>query len=146
MSAEAAPISHTRFAAALEDLPVSSLHAKISELRNSIAHLEKSNKDLEDFVRRENDKDCYEALMENKEVIKRMEERITLVKKEITEVRGLPLTPEAGKDEARQKGDVEMRDASANAAQNGTTATNGAADEQQNGTSEREQTEDGVYL
>ncbi|KAF2745444.1 hypothetical protein M011DRAFT_136690 [Sporormia fimetaria CBS 119925] len=91
MSSTSLPISASRFAAALHDLPLSSLHAKIHELENSITHLQKSNTELESFVRENDDRDCYEALIENKDVIKRMEERVELVKKEITEDRGLPL-------------------------------------------------------
>jgi hypothetical protein len=98
MSSTTLPITPARFAAALADLPISSLHAKITELRNNIAHLQKSNQELEDYIRENADKDCYEALMENKDVIKRFEERIELVKREITEVRGLPLGPVRGGD------------------------------------------------
>lgn len=97
MSAESLPITPARFAAALTELPIFSLHAKIAELKNSISHLEKSNAELEDYIRQESDRDCYEALIENKEVIRRMEERIELVKKEITEIRGLPLEEGEGK-------------------------------------------------
>ncbi|KAF2447937.1 hypothetical protein P171DRAFT_339249, partial [Karstenula rhodostoma CBS 690.94] len=82
MSAEALPITSARFAQALESLSVSSLHAKAAELRNSIAHLEKSNAELEEYVRQEQDKELYEAILENREVIKRMGERIELIKKE----------------------------------------------------------------
>ncbi|KAJ4354585.1 uncharacterized protein N0V89_006322 [Didymosphaeria variabile] len=96
MSADATPITAARFAAALESLSVSSLHAKAAEIRNSINHLEKSNAELEEFVRQEEDKDLYEAILENREVIKRMEERIDLLKKEVTEVRCLPWEPEEG--------------------------------------------------
>lgn len=96
MSADATPITAARFAAALESLSVSSLHAKAAELRNSINHLEKSNTELEEYVRQEQDKDLYEAILENREVIKRMEERIELVKKEVTEIRCLPWEPEEG--------------------------------------------------
>ncbi|KAK7193907.1 hypothetical protein DPSP01_010133 [Paraphaeosphaeria sporulosa] len=104
MSASAGPISPARFAAALESLSVSSLHAKAAELRNSIAHLEKSNAELEEYVQQDQDKDLYEAILENREVIKRMEERIELVKKEVTEVRCLPWAPEeAGASELGER-------------------------------------------
>ncbi|PVH96411.1 hypothetical protein DM02DRAFT_479752, partial [Periconia macrospinosa] len=82
MSSSSHPISSARFAAALESLSVSSLYLKVAELQNSIAHLHTSNAALEEYVRQDNDKDCYEALLENKDVIKSMEERIGLVKKE----------------------------------------------------------------
>ncbi|KAF2639887.1 hypothetical protein P280DRAFT_385869, partial [Massarina eburnea CBS 473.64] len=93
-SANATPIPPTRFAAALTSLSLSSLYAKVSELRNSITHLETSNAELEAYVRAEADKDCYEALIENRDVIARMRERIELVRKEVTEVRALPWMPE----------------------------------------------------
>ncbi|KAF2018958.1 hypothetical protein BU24DRAFT_109332 [Aaosphaeria arxii CBS 175.79] len=134
MSAESVPISAARFASALNDLPVSALHAKVQEIRNSIAHLELSNTELEKYVREEDDKDCYEALMENKEVIKRMEERIELVKREIVEVRGLPFEPEKANTTAgtgQNGGD-------------GSSPTTRASGEQ-NGTSE-EPGEEGVFL
>lgn len=108
MSAAATPISSARFAHALESLSVASLHAKAAELRNSIAHLEKSNAELEEFVRQEQDKDLYEAILENREVIKRMEERIELVKKEVTEVRCLPWAP----DEAARPSELGERPSS----------------------------------
>lgn len=94
MSSSALPISAARFAAALESLSVSSLHAKAAELRNNIAHLEKSNAELEEYVRAEDDQELYEAILENREVIARMEERIELLRKEVVEVRCLPWEPE----------------------------------------------------
>ncbi|KAH6619806.1 hypothetical protein B0J18DRAFT_435032 [Chaetomium sp. MPI-SDFR-AT-0129] len=50
MSADTLPISPSRFAAALEELPVSTLHLKVLELRNSIAHLDYSNEQLRPFA------------------------------------------------------------------------------------------------
>ncbi|KAH8727580.1 hypothetical protein GQ44DRAFT_577462, partial [Phaeosphaeriaceae sp. PMI808] len=82
MSAGALPISRSRFASALSDLPIESVYAKYAELRNSITHMESSNKQLEDYARDNDDRDCYEALLENKQVITRFLERIELLKKE----------------------------------------------------------------
>ncbi|KAF2657576.1 hypothetical protein K491DRAFT_325251 [Lophiostoma macrostomum CBS 122681] len=116
MSSEALPISPARFAKALEDLSIGSLHSKVAELRNSIAHLEASNKELEHFARENDDRDCYEYLLENRQVIKSMEERIELVKREIVEVRGMPFEPQEVKTApATQNG-------TATATQNGTSA------------------------
>lgn len=98
MSATASPISPTRFASALADLPISSLYAKHAELSNQIAHLESSNKQLEDFARDNDDRECYEALLENREVVRRFEERRELVRREVQEVRSLPWRP-AGEEE-----------------------------------------------
>ena len=93
MSADAAPITFTRFSKALEDLSVESLYAKYSELTNQLTHLESSNKQLEEFARENDDRDCYEALMENKQVMKRFEERREAIKNEVKDVRGLPWRP-----------------------------------------------------
>ena len=97
MSATATPIPPARFAAALRDLPLSSLHAKAAELRNSIDHLLSSNKELELFAEA-GDKDCAEAIMENEEVIRRMEERISLLRMEV-EGRGMKWVEEGGERE-----------------------------------------------
>jgi hypothetical protein len=82
------PITPARFAAAIQDLPLSSLALKVAELRNSIAHLDYSNEQLKPFARpaspdEEGDPDCAEAIQENEVVIQRMEERIMLVKEEV---------------------------------------------------------------
>ena len=117
MSADALPISPTAFASALQDLPISALHLKVLELRNSIAHLDYSNEQLRPFAegtatalsssttttqsppqqpqrteveqaRGEPDADCLDAIRENEQVIERMQERIRLVRAEV-ERRGL---------------------------------------------------------
>lgn len=66
--------------------------------------MESSNTQLEEFARENDDRDCYEALLENRQVIKRFEERLDALKKEVTEVRGLPWRPreeEGGKVEEK---------------------------------------------
>ncbi|KAE9376834.1 hypothetical protein N431DRAFT_436072 [Stipitochalara longipes BDJ] len=94
MSNEAAPISPARFAAALKDLPLSTLHLKAMEIRNSIAHLDYSNEQLKPFAdgtdsssNGQPDQDCIDAIKENEIVIARMQERIALLKTEV-EARG----------------------------------------------------------
>jgi len=94
MSNEAAPISPARFAAALRDLPLSTLHLKAMEIRNSIAHLDYSNEQLKPFAdgtdpssNGQPDQDCIDAIKENEIVIARMQERIDLLKAEV-EARG----------------------------------------------------------
>jgi hypothetical protein len=96
MSSEARPITPAAFAAALTDLPVENLYAKAFELSNSIAHLEHSNTQLQEYsdsikndtslsedVRRDGDRDCEEAIKENDVVISRQKERIGLLKAEV---------------------------------------------------------------
>lgn len=104
--------------------------------------MEKSNVELEVFVREEQDKDCYEALMENKEVLKRMAERIELIKKEVMEVRGLPWRPEEG---ARAVEPGERPVANGAAAQSGDATADGAMQEQANGDTSGN-AEEGVFL
>lgn len=94
MSAEATPITARAFATAIEELPISTLHLKAAELRNSLAHLEYSNAQLEPFARppagstEQPDQDCLEAIEENVGVIARYKERLELLKAE-AEKRGL---------------------------------------------------------
>lgn len=89
MSAQARPISPTRFAAALQDLPLANLYGKVSELRNQLAHLDYSNQEMQAFAEgtapglTEPDKDCIAAIEENEAVIKRIVERLALLRAEV---------------------------------------------------------------
>ncbi|KAK2805988.1 hypothetical protein FQN50_006003 [Emmonsiellopsis sp. PD_5] len=84
MSAESHPISAPAFAEALKSLTLPSLYAKASELRNSIAHLHRSNDELARYIAETApDKDCEDAIRENEEVVRRMEERIELLRGEV---------------------------------------------------------------
>ncbi|KAK2760912.1 hypothetical protein FQN54_002154 [Arachnomyces sp. PD_36] len=85
MSASSVPINPTAFAEALTSLPLGSLYAKGAEIQNSIAHLQRSNEELQQFIQETEggDKDCEDAVKENEVVIGRMEERIELLKTEI---------------------------------------------------------------
>lgn len=82
MSSSSTPIDPHRFAEAIQELPLSSLHLKAAELRNSIEHLHSSNQQLQSFAA-QGDHDCAEASRENVEVMGRMEKRITLLKVEV---------------------------------------------------------------
>lgn len=82
MSSTTNPISPTRFAAALSDLSLASLHAKASEIRNSILHLRISNSQLEPFAA-DGDADCMDAIKENEAVMDRMRERVELLRTEV---------------------------------------------------------------
>lgn len=118
MSAESTPITAARFAAALNDLPISSLYAKHAELTNSVTHLESSNKQLEDFARDNDDRDCYEALLENRQVMKNFNERMELIKKEVEEIRGLPWRPQNEGEVRKEEGAIGLNGATPT--QNGT--------------------------
>lgn len=96
MSSTANPIPLDRFAEAITALPLSNLHFKAAEIRNSIAHLASSNLQLQPFAE-EGDQDCKDAIAENEEVIRRMKERIECLKREV-EGRGFRW----GEDEERE--------------------------------------------
>ena len=106
MSSITTPISPARFAAALPALPLSSLHGKGAELRNSIEHLEKSNQELRTFAD-EGDRDCAEAIEENKEVMIRLLERIELLRAEV-ENRGYMWSEQYEEPEVSEHGGVNM--------------------------------------
>ncbi|KAF2667555.1 hypothetical protein BT63DRAFT_294885 [Microthyrium microscopicum] len=95
MSSHTTPISPARFSSALTDLPLSALYAKASELQNSLTHLRSSNAQLADFP---DDRDCVQAIHENEETMANMQERILLLAREVTDVRGLPWKPEGEED------------------------------------------------
>jgi len=109
MSNATAPISPARFAAALKDLPLSTLHLKAAELRNSIAHLDYSNEQLKPFAGGTEpssngvpDQDCVDAIRENEVVIERMKERIELLRAEV-EGRGSSWTEFSSKEELEEE-------------------------------------------
>ncbi|KAK0630149.1 hypothetical protein B0T17DRAFT_490325 [Bombardia bombarda] len=151
MSADTFPISPTRFASALQDLPLSSLHLKVLELRNNIAHLDYSNEQLKPFaegiqtplstaasssstsppttITQQDqptaptpDPDCVEAIRENEEVIARMQERIRLIRAEV-EGRGVSWTEFQSKEEADAAAAVALAAASAAAETNGASSS-----------------------
>lgn len=117
MSGDSAPIAPARFAEALKDLSIGSLHSKAAELRNSINHLKSSNEQIRDYLLSQPpdapaDADCVEAIQENVQVIKRMEERIDLVKVEVQE-RGLPWPdedhlPQSGHPDQQEPGEARV--------------------------------------
>ncbi|KAF7951751.1 hypothetical protein EAE96_007050 [Botrytis aclada] len=128
MSADALPISPAAFAEALKDLPMSTLHLKAAELRNSIAHLDYSNEELKPFaegiapecVDGKADEDCIDAIRENEIVIARMETRISLLRTEIEARGGVWGEYEAGA-EPKPEEDISSP---AVATTNGTSAAN----------------------
>lgn len=86
------------------------IYGKAYEINNSIAHLQQSNKVLQEYsdsikaddsldasVRVNGDKDCLDAIQENEVVIERQRERVRLLKTEV-ERRG-QLWHEADPDE-----------------------------------------------
>ncbi|KAK3336047.1 hypothetical protein B0T19DRAFT_26742 [Cercophora scortea] len=114
MSTDALPITPARFAEAIADLPLSSLHLKVLELRNNIAHLDYSNEQLRPFAEgtqtalfssssttaspEQPDQDCIDAIRENEQVIARMNQRIQLVRAEV-EKRGISWAEFQSKEE-----------------------------------------------
>ena len=107
MSASASPIPPELFANALSPLPLSNVYAKAAELRNSIAHLERSNAELRAYSASTEggDRECETAVRENSEVVERMKERISLCKEEVVG-RGGRWHEEGGAD-SEQAADME---------------------------------------
>ncbi|KAL4789892.1 hypothetical protein BDV19DRAFT_14102 [Aspergillus venezuelensis] len=159
MSSETLPITPAAFAEAIKELTLPVLYAKVAELRNSIAHLQRSNLELRQFITEscESEEDQRELAMyvlENEQVKKSMDERIRLCKAEV-EGRGLAwieldLEPSSGSEEERAQGDAQGQptgtESTATAAVNGTgsgttaPSTGGTRDWEGDGG------DDGVYL
>lgn len=108
---------------------MSSLYAKVAELRNSLTHLAKSNQELEPYAWGQNgDKDCADAIKENEEVMDRMRHRILLIEYEVEVTRGMKWDPEA--IDQKEPGETESTESSNTAT---TSATNGTTTRTQNG-------------
>lgn len=82
MAAVGHSITPEAFALAITDLPLENIYAKTAELQNSISHLLDSNVQMKPFAD-EGDTICRDAIRENDEVIKRLEERIKLCQTEV---------------------------------------------------------------
>lgn len=93
MSSSAFPISPQRFAEAILELPLPTLHLKAAEICNSVSHLESSNLQLQPFADA-GDKDCADAIKENEDTMLRMEERILMLRREV-ERRGFHMSDDA---------------------------------------------------
>ena len=98
------PITPSRFAAAILDLPFANLYTKAAELRNSISHLKSSNEQMLPFAD-DGDQDCKEAMFENLTVIGRMNERIALLKGEVERRGGVWSEHAVGGDGVDVEGD-----------------------------------------
>ncbi len=97
MSASDFPIHPARFAEAIKDVPISSLHLLVLELRNAIAHLDYSNEQLLPYAEgseavlgrmpdgspHEPDQDCIDAIKYNEEAIQRKLDRLHLLRAEV---------------------------------------------------------------
>jgi len=120
----ATPITNARFAAALTDLSIASLHAKAAELRNSLYHLRHSNAQLQPFAD-SGDRDCKEAIAENEAVMARFRERVDMLKVEVVMVRRMPWVEwdEENEHDGGSKGQVNGgHDGSNGSVLNGTAA------------------------
>ncbi|GAQ10994.1 hypothetical protein ALT_8315 [Aspergillus lentulus] len=153
MSEEAQPITLEAFAEAIKELPLSAVYAKVSEIRNSVAHLRRSNSELRAFIDQscesESDKRELEGyIAENEGVITTMNDRLGLLKTEI-ENRGERWIEEEVAADTKVDGDEVSASPSSQPVVNGT-----AGDERpqahQDATRRPEDTqaneEEGVYL
>lgn len=140
MSSESLPINPSAFAEAIKDLPLSAVYSKVAELRNSIAHLHRSNSELRLFLTESQDpeeekKELEGYVIENEGVIASMNERVQLLKTEL-ENRGQPWVEEDKEKEGEDKGQEPGA---------GAPTMNGPEEGAGAGTA-GQQGEDGVYL
>lgn len=63
---------------ALKEMPIDTLLSEIPEIQNSLIHLIRSNKDMKDFDPEGKDPELTLAIKENKDLIKRYNDRIDL--------------------------------------------------------------------
>ncbi|KAL4809755.1 hypothetical protein BDV18DRAFT_132718 [Aspergillus unguis] len=159
MSSETLPITPYTFADAIKELELPVLYAKVAELRNSIIHLQRSNREMQAFITEnaENDADKQELegyIAENEVVRTSMNERIQLCKAEV-ERRGqtwIELAPETGVDENAASGaETETgeqgreQEGGPAAASNG-TGSNANGPPERSGGQDNDGGDDGVYL
>jgi hypothetical protein len=100
MSAESQPITAAAFASAIKSLPLSSVYAKAIELRNSIAHLVRSNEELKEYIctssssmstteasanAEAENRELESYVLENEGVIEAMKSRMELCRAEVEE-------------------------------------------------------------
>ncbi|PWY83305.1 hypothetical protein BO94DRAFT_469584 [Aspergillus sclerotioniger CBS 115572] len=156
MSSESLPIAPAAFTEAIKELPLPVLYAKVSEIRNSIAHLHRSNQELRTFIAEscesETDKRELEGyIVENEGVAVSMTKRIDLLKAEV-ESRGQQWIELDEKERGEQNGNSAP---SPSQAANGTaedseaTAQRGSpnpASTENSGDAQAGQDEEGVYL
>jgi hypothetical protein len=140
MSSNTRPISPTRFASALAELPVGSLYAKAAELRNSLTHLKSSNEQLLPFSQ-EGDKDCADAIKENEETMERMQDRVLLLQQEVEVNRGMKWEPEGV--QPKEPGEEEEEEVVTTNSSTGTTHNGGLSDEELRRRIEERMNEDG---
>lgn len=142
MSSESLTIDPAAFAEAIKELPLSAVYSKVAELRNSIAHLHRSNAELRLFLAESQDpeeekKELGGYVTENEGVIASMKVRIGLLKTEL-ENRGQPWVEV---DEDKDQDDKRQEPALDAPMTNGTASAN----ESRSSTSAGPQG-DGVYL
>ncbi|KAL2794261.1 hypothetical protein BJX66DRAFT_338078 [Aspergillus keveii] len=155
MSSDALPITPAAFAEAITELTLPVLYAKVAELRNSIAHLQRSNAELRTFITEscetEADKRELEGyIAENEGVKESMDARIALCKAEV-ERRGqtwIELDEIIGSEQGKPEEEGPTRSGSTVAtAPAPTTNGTGNAGESERRSSERDnEGDDGVYL
>lgn len=145
MSVQTQAINPENFAEAIADLPLSAVYSKVSELRNSITHLHRSNEELRLFLAESKDseeekKELEGYVLENEGVVTSMNERISLLKVEV-ERRGQTWIEEKG-EEKDSNGEVQASEEMVAPVPNGSAGA-GLGDQ---GSNENAGQEDGVYL
>lgn len=143
MSTQTRTINLEAFAEAIKELPLSTVYSKVSELRNSIAHLHRSNAELRLFLEESRDpedekKELEGYVTENEGVITSMNERIALLKTEL-ENRGQPWDEVEDDQDKDGEGQEPPADAPVTNGSSGVAAAHSTSTAGQDG-------QDGVYL
>jgi hypothetical protein len=140
MSHNARPISPASFALAIRGLPAESLYAKHAELQNSVDHLLSSNAQLRPLARG-GDAVCADALRENVVVIRRVRDRMLLLRHEIETLRGMRWEGGEVNEEEDGDEDEEMGEAGEEEAK-----VNGEKESHVNGQPQGNDGEQGIHL
>ncbi|KAJ5281885.1 hypothetical protein N7478_007257 [Penicillium angulare] len=151
MTTTAPSIDPTAFAEAITELPLSAVYSKISELRNSIAHLYRSNSELRLFLEESQDteeekKELEGYILENEGVVTSINVRVSLLKTEL-EKWGQPWVEGEEREDGDGDRNAETQDHSeSTGAESGTgTSTGNNALTNGSGSGSAGQ-DDGVYL
>lgn len=150
MATESLPLSPTAFAEAIQELPLSSVYSKVAELRNSIAHLHRSNAELRLFLTESQDpeeekKELEGYIVENERVVTSMNERIGLLRTEL-ERRGQPSLEDVLEGAQNKDRDMNGESQGPGSGGAGAPATDGANGANGGAGGQGNSGEDGVYL
>ena len=152
MSVANFPIHSAVFAEAIQELPLSAVYGKVAELRNSVSHLHRSNAEIRLFISESSGQNDHEPekkeleryISENEDVIKSMNERISLLKVEVENRGQVWIETEQSNTQIAERQDLSTEAETAVPATNGTRGETSAR--QTDNSNAGHQEDEGVYL